>query len=577
MGNGPTKEKSVAFIVARLSSSRLPSKHFRRIGDRSLLEWVVGQLWNSKELDEIVLATVNEPENRPLQDFAEKSGLACYWYGGEVDHVTTRLRRAAEKHEADICVLVSADCPLIYSPAIDQLICSLRENPDADTVRLAADAYGYSPALQGIVASRKKAWQLADDLADRPELKEHQFPVIGLRPELFHPVEVRLPDVLYMKPHRLSVDTLADLEFMNALYLALKSRHLPFELPDAVVLLREQPDLKVINRHVHQRKLVETIKKVLFVVDAGGSYGLGHLMRCGELARQITERLGWPTHFVVDDEQVKNTIEARGHKTYWGAFGRPANQNTDLHPSLSDTIISAYDLLIFDIFDQRGPNSGWRSKINLASNCIVIENTQPWTQEADLIVHPNILDKFPLNRHLDDPLPRSGRASTTTPKVIGGAAFIILRREIRQLLSSLPEKRIDVLVYLHDSTQREILQRILCEKGLTFKIMDGFEAGFADDLVTSRIFVSGFGVSFYEALALQTIPVCWPDSESHRDDAQQFFRHCGMTPLVINSPADIEATIMPLLENLIRLPKPFQDGTPNIVAEIAALFDTPRL
>ena len=124
-------------------------------------------------------------ENRPLQEFAEKNGIACFWYEGAVDHVTTRLRRAAEVYNADICVLVSGDCPLIHAPAIDQMIRSLKENPDSDTVRLSADAHGRPPALQGIVVGRKKAWQLADDLADRPELKEHQFPVIGLRPELF--------------------------------------------------------------------------------------------------------------------------------------------------------------------------------------------------------------------------------------------------------------------------------------------------------------------------------------------------------------------------------------------------------
>ena len=138
-----------------------------------------------RDLDEIVLATVAEAENRPLQEFAEKNGIACFWYEGAVDHVTTRLRRAAEVYDADICVLVSGDCPLIHAPAIDQMICSLKENPDTDTVRLSADAHGQPPALQGIVVGRKKAWQLADDLADRPELKEHQFPVIGLCPELF--------------------------------------------------------------------------------------------------------------------------------------------------------------------------------------------------------------------------------------------------------------------------------------------------------------------------------------------------------------------------------------------------------
>jgi CTP:molybdopterin cytidylyltransferase MocA len=109
------------------------------IGDRPMLQWVVDQLRHCKDLDDIVLATVAEAENRPLQDFAEKNGMPCFWYQGEVEHVTTRLRRAAEAFDADVCVLVSGDCPLIHAPAIDQLIRSLKDSPVADTVGLLPD------------------------------------------------------------------------------------------------------------------------------------------------------------------------------------------------------------------------------------------------------------------------------------------------------------------------------------------------------------------------------------------------------------------------------------------------------
>ena len=539
-----------------------------------MLKWVVDQLRSSKELDDIVLSTVAEPENLPLKEFAEKYGITCFWYEGEVDHVTTRLRRAAESYHADICVLVSADCPLIHAPAIDESIQSLKNNSDADTVRFLADTDGQPPALQGIVIGRIKAWQLADDLADRPELKEHQFPVIGLRPELFQPVDVMLPESLYMPHHRLSVDTLADLEFMNALYDTLDKRNLPFQLPDVVAMLTERPDLKEINAHVHQRRLVDNIKKVLFAVDAGGCYGFGHLMRSLELARQITERLGWPTHFLVDDYHANAIIEQTGCKTYWGAFGRPVNQNGNQHLSTCETIISAYDLLIFDIFDQRGPKSGWRSHISKEIHCVVIENTQPWTCEADLIVLPNVLDKHPSESSSRNHLAGSDTAKIMGPTVVGGEPFIILRNKIRRLASHLPHKEIDVLVYLHDDEHRETLRKTLASMPLKVKVMSDFAPGFADDLARARVFISGFGVSFNEALALETLPVCWPDSDAHRDDAQRFYRHIGIEPLIVESTADIKRTLLPLLDNPIGLPAPPEDGTINIVAEIAALFNT---
>jgi spore coat polysaccharide biosynthesis protein SpsF len=569
------KERCVAFVVARLSSSRLPAKHMRMIGDRSMLQWVVDQLRHCMNLDDIVLATVAESENRPLRDFAEKNGMPCLWYEGAVDHVTTRLRRAAEAFDADVCVLVSGDCPLIHAPAIDQLIQSLKDSPDADTVRLVPDKQGQSAALQGIVTSRKKAWQRADDLADRPELKEHQFPIIGLCPELFHPVDVILADLIYMPYHRLSVDTLADLTFMNALYDELEKRNLPFELPHVVALLKEQPDLKQINAHVHQQRLVEKIKKVLFILDAGGRYGFGHLMRCLELAAQITERLGWPVHFLIDDQQAESIIRETGCKTYWGAFGRPANQNRGRDSSTVKRIARAYDLLVFDIFDQRGSLGGWRADIGREKKCIVIENTQPWTHEADMIVLPNLLDKYPPTSSSQNQKNGVGAPKSVGPKVVDGEQFIILRNEVRRLASNLPSKEIDVLVYLHDDERSETLSQALSAMGLEVKAIQGFVSGFAVDLAKSRIFISGFGVSFNEALALKTLPVCWPDSTAHRDDALCFYRQLNIPPLIIESPADVENVILPLLKkNVHHLPEPIQDGTPNIVVEIASLFDT---
>ena len=103
--------------------------------------------------------------------------------------------------------------------------------------------------------------------------------------------------------------------------------------------------------------------------------------------------------------------------------------------------------------------------------------------------------------------------------------------------------------------------------------MGSFEPGFAYDLARARVFISGFGVSFNEAVALETLPVCWPDSDAHRDDAERFYRHLGMVPLIIETPADVEGMLLPLMKSKRRLPRTIQDGTPNIVAEIAALFN----
>jgi hypothetical protein len=128
-----------------------------------------------------------------------------------------------------------------------------------------------------------------------------------------------------------------------------------------------------------------------------------------------------------------------------------------------------------DIFDQRGPRAGWRSGIGKEKKCVVIENTQPWTNEADMIVLPNLLDKHPpdprrkIRKMVWMPLKSVG------PKVIGGEQFIILRNEIRRLASNLPPKAIDVLVYLHDREKREWIRDLLESLTATSKILACFE------------------------------------------------------------------------------------------------------
>lgn len=570
-------EKTVAFVVARLSSSRLPSKHLRPVGNRPLLQWVIDRLKECRELDDIVLATVNEKENLPLKEFASENDIACFWYEGEVDHVTTRLRSAAESCSANICVLVSGDCPLIHAPGIDQAIRELIAAPRADTVRLIPDSPERSQGLQGIVVNRLRAWQLADDLADRPELKEHQFPLLWHRPELFHTVDAQMPSNCCMTHHRLSVDTLADVDFMNAVYNALTDQQRPFRLPEVIDLLEKRPGLKKINTHVHQCRLVENKKRVLFVVDAGGGYGFGHITRCLALARQMTERLAWSTHFLVDDRKVRAMVAQTGCKTLWGAFGRMANRDGDHLSKTIEAVIGDYDLLVIDIFDQRGPEGDWRAPLPKDVGCVVIENRQPWTRYADMIVVPNMLDKHGFSDAADPPIDVGTAKEITGPKIVGGDRFIILRNEIRQLASQKVPKEIDVLAYLHDPDRRATIRDILGRCNLKSVVVDGFEPDFPETLAKARVYISGFGISFNEALALGTVPVCWPDSKAHRDDAERFYAHLGLGPLIVETPAEIETMIPDILNQRDDvLPTTIQDGTPNIVAEIAAFFDPSR-
>ncbi len=566
------RERAVAFVVVRLSSSRLPAKQFRTIGDRRLIDWTISFLRNCRELDDIVITTVAEKANEPLRDYAAELALPCYWYEGEVDHVTNRLRTAAEHFGAEICVLVSGDCPLLHPESVDVLIDELRTHPEADAVQLQPDAGGRLPALQGVGVFRKRAWQRADDLSNRPELREHHFPVIGLHPEEF---SIRLSSIapdLYLPSPRFSVDTWADLEFLSTLHDKLSENGQSFSLPAAVSLLREAPQFHELNIHVHQRRLVEDIRQVLMVVDAGMPYGYGHFMRSLELGLQLTERLSWPVAFLVDDEKARNMVEQRGMRTIWGAFereSRPCPGDSPYGLTSSDTFRS--DLVVLDVFAARLISTDWRNRFENRL-VAVLDQGGAWAEKADLHIVPGVTGPLPAEIP-DDSCPVNGR-------VLAGEKYIILRREIRRAALPPHEKDLDIVAYLHDEAQRRALREYALRRGLRTEIMTNHSENFTSLLARARFFVGSFGMSFYEALGLYTLPVAWPLTPAHERDARLFYERLNMHPFLLSDSFSLETVLSPLLHENPSSGPVVQDGTPNIVDALHRLVvkhkgDTP--
>jgi hypothetical protein len=50
--------------------------------------------------------------------------------------------------------------------------------PDSDVIAIRTGSNGEACLLEGVHVARRRAWDVADAMSDRPELREHQFPVI---------------------------------------------------------------------------------------------------------------------------------------------------------------------------------------------------------------------------------------------------------------------------------------------------------------------------------------------------------------------------------------------------------------
>ena len=554
----PERERAVAFVVARLDSSRFPAKQFRLVGARSILDRIFDSLNKCGELDLAVLATVAEPANERLRDFANNREIPLFWYEGDPDHVTTRLARAGEAFHASICLLISADCPLIDPASVDALIRRMREVPEADYLTTPPLAPDRSLLLEGVQVARLKAWVRADALSDRPELKEHQFPVIYRSPGLFVKAEATLDEAVYGPHHRMSVDTWADLEFMETLHTRLTAADLPFDLPHAVGLMNGDPSVGEINAHVHQRKLLEDIRKVLIIADAGGPYGYGHFMRCRELAGQLVERASWPVTFLVDDEAAARMALDCGFHTLWGALGRTAAPPPDGVEVVSPGKAAVgHGLVLADISAQRSPPPGWEKQFPPGMPLVAMDREDDFANGADLIIIPGI----------------TGRAGTRSggPRIVGGSDRAILRREVRRYKPLSFNKELDILAYLHLPEQRLALEKVSEINGWNTIILSGFVEDFPKLLAKARIFLSGYGISFYEALHLNALPVAWPLSPLHRADAEGFYRAYDLTPLCVSDSQGLSDVLAPLLAGPMPKFMDIVDGTPSLVEELVAL------
>ena len=111
--------KIVAIVQARMGSTRLPGKVMKDICGFPLIEILIKRLQTSCELSDIILATSEAPENEVLCKHAASLGVKVFQ--GSEKNVLRRYLDAAIRHQADIIVRITGDCPLIDVDILDKM------------------------------------------------------------------------------------------------------------------------------------------------------------------------------------------------------------------------------------------------------------------------------------------------------------------------------------------------------------------------------------------------------------------------------------------------------------------------
>jgi glutamate-1-semialdehyde aminotransferase/spore coat polysaccharide biosynthesis protein SpsF (cytidylyltransferase family) len=200
----------VAIVQARMSSTRLPGKALADVRGRPMLWRVISRLRCARLLDEVLVATSENPSDNAIARFCEQEAVLCF-RGSETD-VLDRYYQAARAQGTDIVVRITGDCPLIDPIVVDSVVRRFLEGR-FDYVSNAL-RYTYPDGLDTEVFSftaLEQAWREAT----KPSEREHVTPY--LRSGKFRVANVD-NDCLLPRNLRWTVDEPADLEFVRKVY-----------------------------------------------------------------------------------------------------------------------------------------------------------------------------------------------------------------------------------------------------------------------------------------------------------------------------------------------------------------------
>jgi spore coat polysaccharide biosynthesis protein SpsF len=245
-----------AIIQARMRSTRLPGKIILPLPFNTtdtLITWPINRLKNSKLVDKIIIATSINKENEILQQVAKDNGV--FFYSGDEENVLSRFVEAANEHQLDNVVRITADNPIIDEKLIDELI-TLHVNGNFD--------YSYSvnlPMGMNIEIVKTEALKTVFNRTDLIKADEEHVTYFFKRQNL-HKVLKHEFDNVANQNIRLTVDYPADYGMLNIVCQVAKTENL-YGMALISFLYHNHKWVFEINNHHYQKKQYGSLQEEL--------------------------------------------------------------------------------------------------------------------------------------------------------------------------------------------------------------------------------------------------------------------------------------------------------------------------
>jgi len=195
--------RTVACIIARTASTRLPNKVLREINGKKLVEYIIEKMKNVGNLDAIYLCTSVDDDDQILLDIAKENGIKSY--AGSRKSVIDRMLDVAKIENADNVVRVTGDNVFTDEFFLDRMIEEHNNHPMMDYTRTEYLPLGVTAEVIN-VSALKRCYEMID-----PKKSEYLM-LYMFNPEEFN-CQVLIPEESLMAEYSsLTVDTHEDFE-----------------------------------------------------------------------------------------------------------------------------------------------------------------------------------------------------------------------------------------------------------------------------------------------------------------------------------------------------------------------------
>jgi len=324
-------------ITGRLKSTRLPNKLLLKVKGKPILSHMIDRLKLAKNVDEIVICTSTNEQDKPLGEIANANDINCFY--GDPDDVLVRLLGAANEFNFDYILNITADCPFVDPGYADMIVEKFLET-DSDLIRQFDLPHGVFSYGIKVDALRKvvKIKNTSDT-----EVWGKYFTDTGL----FKVLDLEVENKHHRRPGlRMTLDYPEDLDFFKTIFDTLYQKNKVFSLSKILNLLDSQPEIIEINKGCGLRfnkrfnsQSEPSLKKVIKVKTAliigSGSIGQRHISNLKKIGiNNITALRSKKGHYKKLPEslgvkEISSWTEAKKIKSDIAIISNPSSLHID--------------------------------------------------------------------------------------------------------------------------------------------------------------------------------------------------------------------------------------------------------